>query len=122
MNRKRPARPTLDAAAEVIDPETAVRMAALFRVLADPARLRLVSALVGRERCVHELARLLGMSQPAVSHHLRILRFLRLVSYRRAGRHVFYRLQDRHVTDLFRRALSHVSHDLEAREAEAIPS
>ncbi|MBE3599165.1 MAG: helix-turn-helix transcriptional regulator [Limnochordaceae bacterium] len=93
-----------------LEAATARRMADLFKVLADPARLRVMACLVGGEVCVHRLVETLGMSQPAVSHHLRVLRFMGLVSYRREGRHVFYRLDDRHVLDLFLQALSHASH------------
>lgn len=97
----------------------ALRVASIFRVLSDPARLRAVAALAEREMCVHELARQLGMSQPAVSHHLRILRDMRLVSYRRAGRHAFYRLDDDHVRRLLHEALTHASH---RPRAEGMPA
>lgn len=93
-----------------LDPDVAARVAELFKVLADPARLRLVSVLAGGEEPVHRLSEMLGMSQPAVSHHLRVLRVMRLVAYRREGRHIYYRLDDHHVEALFRQALAHVLH------------
>lgn len=99
--------------------ELALRVAGIFRVLSDPARLRAVAALAEREMCVHELARHLGMSQPAVSHHLRILRDMQLVRYRRAGRHAFYRLDDEHVRRLLHEALTHASHQSQAEEMPA---
>lgn len=102
--------PHLRFAGTALDGDTAARVAELFKVLADPARLRLLSVLAGGEQCVHRLSEMLGMSQPAVSHHLRVLRVMRLVAYRREGRHIYYRLDDDHVEALFRQALAHVRH------------
>src|SRR5688572_15194160 len=73
----------------------------IFGMLADPTRLRILTALVEHdELCVHELCARLGMSQPAVSHQLRFLRTARLVRGRRAGREIFYALDDDHVMTL----------------------
>ena len=106
-----PASPTAPPAAPgPVDLPAAVQAAEIFRALADPTRLRILSALVGRELCVHQLARAVGMSQPAVSHHLRILRHMRLVSHQRRGRHIFYRLDDGHVEALLAQAFRHAAH------------
>jgi len=94
-----------------VDGETATRAAELFKVLADPTRLRILSMLADGEQCVHRIAESMQMSQPAVSHHLRMLRVSRVVAYRREGRHVYYRLDDGHVDALLRQALEHVRHD-----------
>jgi ArsR family transcriptional regulator len=64
--------------------------------------------------CVHDLAELIGMSQPAVSHHLKILRQLKLVKYRRDGKAVFYSLVDEHIHNIFYQGLLHVHEDLMA--------
>jgi len=93
-----------------LDEATAADLAGVFKALADPTRLRLVSALLAGERCVHELTELLGMEQSAVSHQLRTLRHLRLVRPRKDGRHVFYQLDDPHVRRLFELSLEHVEH------------
>ncbi|MGC9529979.1 MAG: ArsR/SmtB family transcription factor [Candidatus Bipolaricaulaceae bacterium] len=85
-------------------------MAETFRVLADPTRVRMLYFLSRAELCVHDLAQLLGVSQPAASHHLRILRMQGLVRTRRQGKAVYYALDDRHVVELFRCALDHVTH------------
>src|SRR5437660_220508 len=85
-------------------------VAATFRTLSDPTRLRILSILVGGESCVHELCAGLAMSQPAVSHQLRLLRVARLVRGRRVGREVFYALDDEHVMELVAQAHSHVTH------------
>ncbi|MCB0114815.1 MAG: winged helix-turn-helix transcriptional regulator [Caldilineaceae bacterium] len=94
----------------LLDEETAGYMAELFKSLADPTRLRIVGLLANAEVCVGDLHQIMGMTQPAISHHLRVLRNLRLVKARRDGRHVYYTLDDDHVELLFRQGLSHVLH------------
>jgi len=86
-------------------------MAQTFRALADPTRVRILSALTRTELCVGDLAVVLGMSISAISHQLRLLRGLRLVRRRRAGKHIYYTLDDEHVRDLFERGLEHVQHE-----------
>ena len=79
----------------------------LFGALADETRTRILYLLSERELCVCDLAHLLEMSLPAVSHHLRLLRVMRLVRSRRAGKQVFYALDDDHVVSLIRVAQEH---------------
>lgn len=81
----------------------------LLKAVADPTRLRLLSALATTELCVCDLAAVLGMSESAVSHQLRVLRTSRLVTYRKAGRIAYYRLNDHHVTDLLTGVLEHTA-------------
>ena len=88
-------------------------LANLFAALGDPTRLRMVAALAHQELCVHDLASAIGQSASAVSHHLRQLRALGLVRGRRAGRRVYYALDDRHVGRLYGEALDHVRHRTE---------
>ncbi len=83
-------------------------LADTFQVLASPTRLRLVEALSHRELCVCDLAAIAGVSQSAVSHHLRQLRQLRIVRYRKDGRMAYYRLDDDHVATLLRTGIDHV--------------
>lgn len=83
-------------------------LADTFRALGDPTRVRILDALSHGELCVCDLAALVGMSESAVSHQLRLLRNLRLVRPRRDGRMVFYALDDRHIITLFRQGLRHV--------------
>ena len=94
----------------LIDGLVATRLAQLFKALSDPTRVRIISALAHTELCVYDLAATLGMSQSAVSHQLRRLRELSLVSYRKTGRHVYYRLDDKHVSELFQCGLDHIVH------------
>jgi ArsR family transcriptional regulator, lead/cadmium/zinc/bismuth-responsive transcriptional repressor len=96
------------AQAGLIRAEIAGLLAETFGALADPNRVRLISALLPGELCVCDLAAVLGMSQSAVSHQLRFLRTLRLVSARKDGRIVYYALADDHIRDLFQRGLEHI--------------
>ena len=89
----------------------AARIAALFRVLADTSRCRLVYALLRRDEiCVGELADHLGMSESNVSHHLSVLRAHGLVRFRREGKQVFYAPDDDHIRLLLDMTLEHVRH------------
>jgi ArsR family transcriptional regulator, lead/cadmium/zinc/bismuth-responsive transcriptional repressor len=100
-----------DAAARraALMPErTVTNLAETFRVLGDPTRVRILDALSTGELCVCDIATLVGISESAVSHQLRLLRGMRLVRPRRAGRLVFYTIDDQHIIELFRQALTHV--------------
>ena len=83
-------------------------LAETFKVLGDPTRVRILDALSRSELCVHDIARLLGLSESAVSHQLRLLRGMRVVRARREGRLVFYALDDQHVVGLFEQGLEDV--------------
>ncbi|MBN1811628.1 MAG: helix-turn-helix transcriptional regulator [Anaerolineae bacterium] len=100
-----------EARQALVAPSTAGRLAQVFRALADPTRVRIVSALARAELCVGDLAAVLGMSISAVSHQLRLLRELRVVRKRRDGKHIYYALDDEHVGDLFALGLEHVQHE-----------
>jgi len=92
-------------------PEIADELAATFRVLAEPARIKIVSALLeAGELCVCDLAASVGLSETATSQHLRILRAQRAVRHRREGRIVYYALADAHIRLLMDVTLQHVSH------------
>jgi ArsR family transcriptional regulator, lead/cadmium/zinc/bismuth-responsive transcriptional repressor len=94
---------------EIMPVDKAQQMAEFFNALADPSRLRLMSALANRELCVCDLAAAVKVSESAVSHQLRILRSQRLVKYRREGRNVYYSLADNHVMNLYREVAEHLS-------------
>ena len=79
----------------------------LLKGFADPTRFKLLLLLRQGEVCVHQLVEVTEMSQSAVSHQLRVLRAARLVSYKKRGRHVFYRLADDHVREMLTSTLSH---------------
>jgi len=80
---------------------------ALLKATADPTRLKILFALSAGELCVTDLARILGVSESAVSHQLRVLRQANLVAGRRLGQRVFYRLADDHVREILADALAH---------------
>ena len=85
----------------------------LLRALASPHRLAIVRELDGGARCVHELVDALGVSQPLVSQHLRVLRAGHLVRAERRGREMAYSLADAHVAHIVHDAVVHASHSEE---------
>jgi ArsR family transcriptional regulator, lead/cadmium/zinc/bismuth-responsive transcriptional repressor len=98
----------------LVGSEDAADLAETFRTLGDPTRVRMLDALSQSELCVCDLAALIGLSESAISHQLRLLRNLRLVKSRRDGRMVFYALDDRHIITLFRQGLRHVQEAADA--------
>ena len=95
---------------EAPDEDRLERMAATFKVLGDPSRLRIVMALRAGEMCVCDLAAFAGISESAVSHQLRRLRDMALVRRRRDGQILYYSLDDAHVAELLEVAEAHM-HD-----------
>ena len=93
---------------QILSTDKAQRMAEFFSLLGDGNRLRILSVLAKQELCVCDLAAALNMSESAVSHQLRTLRTMRLVSYRKQGRNVFYHLQDSHVLNLYQSVAEHL--------------
>ena len=106
VQRARAALPAVDAAAD---------LAALFGALGDPTRVRLLAALATGPLCVCDLAAVLGMTQSAVSHQLRLLRALSLVRARREVKLVWYALDDDHVQSLLAIGREHIGHRVPAR-------
>ena len=94
-------------------------LADTFRVLGDPTRVRILDALSSGELCVCDLASLVGMSESAVSHQLRLLRGMRLVRPRRAGRLVYYAVDDHHILELLNQAMTHVEEQAAGWKLEA---
>jgi ArsR family transcriptional regulator len=92
----------------LLDERAGAALAEIFKVLGDLTRVRILDALAQAELCVCDLAALVGLSQSAVSHQLRLLRSMRVVRSRRAGRMVFYALDDEHIMGLFGQGLGHV--------------
>jgi len=90
---------------------TAGEVADVFRVLADPTRVSIIHALSLGELCNSDLAAVLGMTESAISHQMRDLRLLKLVTAERRGRSVYYRLTDSHIQHIFADTLRHVQED-----------
>jgi DNA-binding transcriptional ArsR family regulator len=100
-----------EVAGRLLPASTVRDVAEVFKLLGDPTRVRLVDVLTHGERCVCDLAELVGLSESAVSHQLRLLRAARLVRVRRAGRMAFYALDDHHVVGLLHDTRKHVEED-----------
>ena len=94
----------------LLSAETARSVAETMQALAAPSRVRILSRLGVGACSVGELARELGMAQPAVSQQLRVLRHLGLVVGERDGRQMIYGLHDDHVRSLLSEAVSHTEH------------
>ena len=104
--------------ARLLSEPSVAALAETFKVLGDTTRVRILDALsrvrgIGapgssNDVCVQDLADLLGLTQSAVSHQLRVLRSMRLVRTRRDGRQIFYALDDDHIVKLFEQGLEHV--------------
>src|SRR4029078_6277489 len=90
---------TLKAA--LLSDESVQALAETFKMLGDATRVRILNAISRTELCVRDLADLLGLTESAVSHQLRLLRGMRLVRPRRAGQQIFYTLDDQHIVRLF---------------------
>ncbi len=87
---------------------TLFKLAAVFKVLGDPTRTKIISALLQEELCVCDLSALIGTSQSAISHQLRVLRNMNLVKYRKDGRIAYYSLDDDHISSILMAGLQHV--------------
>ncbi len=98
-----------EARKRALEDEATDNLCQTFKALGDASRLKILWALEHQEMCVCDLAALLGISESAVSHQLRLLRTLRLVKNRRNGTILYYRLADHHVSELVKIALEHVS-------------
>jgi len=96
----------------MVPADTALRVAALFAVLSDPTRLQVVYALLHAptgELCVCDLASGLGRDDTTISHQLRVLRNQQVVTTRKAGRVVYYRLTDEHMRVLLELGMTHAN-------------
>jgi len=93
---------------EAISDREAERLSLTYKALGDPTRLKMVMALGGGEMCVCDLAAFLGLTESAVSHHLRRLKDLALVKSRRDGQILYYSLDDQHVSRILKIGLEHI--------------
>jgi ArsR family transcriptional regulator len=91
------------------DDEVLYDLAELFKLFGDSTRIKILYALLeAEELCVADIASLLGLTQPAISHQLRILKSGQLVKFRRDGRMVYYSLADGHVLHILSQGMEHV--------------
>ena len=98
-----------DARRSIHDRETLQGLTQIFKMLGDDTRLKICLVLSRQELCVGDVAGIVGMSESAVSHQLRIMKAMRLVTYRKEGKMTFYMLNDEHIEELIRLGVRHVS-------------
>jgi len=96
---------------KILSEEIASYVAEFFRAFSDTSRLQIISALTHGEMNVGEIANVVGISESGVSHHMRNLRQLKLVRSRKAGRQVYYCLDDVHIIEIFNSGVNHILHD-----------
>lgn len=88
--------------------EELLDVAEFFRVFGDATRLKILYVLLSSEMCVYDIAAVVGMSQSAISHQLRILKQMDLVKNRREGKTIFYSLADSHIVNILSQGLDHI--------------
>jgi ArsR family transcriptional regulator, lead/cadmium/zinc/bismuth-responsive transcriptional repressor len=91
-----------------LDEHTAAHVAELFRAFSDTSRVRILHAILEKEMNISALAELVGVSESAVSHHMRGLRQLHIVRARRDGKEVYYSIIDPHIVALFQQGIRHI--------------
>lgn len=92
----------------LLDEHHAAHVAELFSVFSDTSRVRILSVIVEQEMNISALAKLVGITESAVSHHMRSMRQMRIVQARRDGKEVFYSVVDPHIIALFHQGVDHV--------------
>lgn len=99
----------LEAQAKLPEEEAILEMADFFDALGNPTRLKILLALMeANELCTCDLSAITKLSVSAISHQLRILKDRKIVTYRKDGKNVFYRLDDEHITEILKVALRHM--------------
>ena len=96
------------ATAALPDEELLYDLAELFKTFGDTTRIKILYALMESELCVCDIAELVGTSQSAISHQLRLLKQARLVRFRREGKNLFYALADDHVHTMLAQGMTHI--------------
>src|SRR5512134_3981253 len=95
----------------ILDEHSGAHVAELFRAFSDTSRVRIMSALLDGEKNVSTLAKLVGITESAVSHHMRGLRQMHIVTARRDGKEVYYSITDLHIIALFQQGVEHILND-----------
>jgi len=95
----------------ILDEDTANHVAELFRAFSDTSRVRILSIIVEQELNTSALAELVGVTESAISHHMRGLRQLKIVRARRDGKEVYYSVIDQHIINLFQQGVRHVQEE-----------
>lgn len=90
------------------DDELIYDLAEFFKVFADSTRMKIIYALMNEELCVCDIAAIVGTTQSAISHQLRILKQSKLVKYRKEGKIVYYSLDDEHIAEITKKGREHI--------------
>ena len=99
----------VDQVRQVLPPDEVLSdLADLFKIFGDSTRIKILYALLRSELCVCDIADLLGLTQSAISHQLRVLRSSKLVKFRRDGKTLYYSLADEHVCRIISQGMEHV--------------
>ena len=91
--------------------ETLYDLAELFKIFGDSTRVKILYALLESELCVCDLAKLMEVTQSAVSHQLRVLKGSKLVKFRREGKTIYYSLADNHVVSILNQGMEHIEEE-----------
>lgn len=112
MRRPAPAAPEalVPPRPDAVPVEEARRLAQMFQLFADATRARILYALLAGEMCVNDIAEVLEVPETSVSHALRLLRMAGVVKNRRAGRLIYYSLDDEHIRMLLSTSREHLAH------------
>ncbi len=97
-------------------PEKLCDLAEFFKAFSDPTRLKIIRALSQRELCVCQIAEITGMSQSAVSHQLKYLKSIDVVSNRREGKSIIYSIADMHISHIYGEGLIHINEEDNSHE------
>ncbi len=94
---------------EMPDEEVLYDLAEFYKVFADSTRIKILYVLLKSEMCVCDISQILGVSQSAVSHQLRMLKQMQLVKYKREGKSIIYSLSDQHIEQILSQGIEHIS-------------
>lgn len=93
---------------KLLDYDKAYSLSEFFKIFGDTTRVKIIHAISLKEMCVCDISALLGVSQSATSHQLKVLRQFRLVKLRKEGKMVYYSLSDEHVRNIFNEGITHI--------------
>ena len=93
---------------KIINEDTIFEVAELFKVFGDSTRMKIIYALLEEELCVCDIANIVGTTQSAISHQLRLLKQSKLVKFRREGKIIFYSLDDEHIAQIVKKGSEHI--------------
>lgn len=99
----------LDSVKELLpEDELIYDLAEFFKMFADSTRMKVICALMNGELCVCDIASIVGTTQSAISHQLRILKQSKLVKYKKMGKEVYYSLDDDHIIEIVKKGREHI--------------